>query len=290
MSLHAKTLVPLLLAHAHAADRHRIGRRSSCCAQWNFDASGDSAAAAIFEAWFLQLAPTSWPATSSVRAMLEGYRGRFSLHHAIRRQHADAPNDAAWCDDVTTAERETCDEAVTAALHEGVADLTRAARRRHDALAMGRRAPRGLSASGARLGRGAAAAAQPLGAERRRLEHGERRRRSRSTTVRAARGPRLPARSSICRRPTTAASSMPSGSPDISCRRTTTIPGGLARGQAPEDADGARPTIEQGALGHLRLTPAVDRRSIELIGIRRCRSLVLRSRRLSDPRSNDSFR
>ena len=36
----------------------RIGRRVEMLRRWNFDASGDSAAAAIFEAWFLQLAPT----------------------------------------------------------------------------------------------------------------------------------------------------------------------------------------------------------------------------------------
>ena len=68
----------------------------------------------------------------------------------------------------------------------------------------------------------AAAAAQPIDAERRRLEHGQRRRRSRRSAVRAARGPRLPAdRRSVagqrqplprCRRAVRA----------TSCRRTTT--------------------------------------------------------------------
>ena len=41
---------------------------------------------------------------------------------------------------------------ITRALHDGVADLDRAPRGRPDALAMGRRAPRRVSASGARLG------------------------------------------------------------------------------------------------------------------------------------------
>src|SRR5262249_21615495 len=39
-------------------------------------------------------------------------------------EHTIATNDASWCDDKTTDRRETCDDAVTKALHEGLADLT----------------------------------------------------------------------------------------------------------------------------------------------------------------------
>jgi penicillin amidase len=35
-----------------------------------------------------------------------------------------ASNDTAWCDDITTTARERCDDAVTAALRRGLADLT----------------------------------------------------------------------------------------------------------------------------------------------------------------------
>jgi penicillin amidase len=37
--------------------------------------------------------------------------------------HTLAANDAAWCDDVTTAKKETCEDAVNVALRRGVADL-----------------------------------------------------------------------------------------------------------------------------------------------------------------------
>ena len=35
-----------------------------------------------------------------------------------------AAGESPWCDDVTTTERETCEQVITRALHEGVADLT----------------------------------------------------------------------------------------------------------------------------------------------------------------------
>ena len=57
VSLHAKTLLPLLLAHVAAAMTRRGTAVLDLLRQWNFDATGDSAAAAIFQAWFLQLAP-----------------------------------------------------------------------------------------------------------------------------------------------------------------------------------------------------------------------------------------
>src|SRR5262249_11750177 len=57
LPLHAQTLVPVLLAPVRPteqADQEAVALLS----QWNFDARGDSAAAAIFETWFLRLAPT----------------------------------------------------------------------------------------------------------------------------------------------------------------------------------------------------------------------------------------
>ncbi len=123
VSLHAKALLPALLAHAHpdgAADRQAI----DTLRKWNHDATGDSAATALFEAWFLQLAPTIVGDDIGASA-LEIYRSRFTY---VTRfvLNTLATNDGAWCDDVSTREkRETCDDAVTKALHEGVIDLTR---------------------------------------------------------------------------------------------------------------------------------------------------------------------
>jgi penicillin amidase len=120
-SLHAKTLLPLLLAHAHPddpADRRAI----DALRRWNMDATADSAAAAIFAAWFHALAPAlvgdelSGPVT-------ETYAGKFSFVTRFVVNTLTA-NDATWCDDVNTPKKETCDDAVTRALHAGVVDLT----------------------------------------------------------------------------------------------------------------------------------------------------------------------
>ena len=56
LSLHAKTLLPILLAHVKpesAPDQQAI----ALLQKWNDDATADSAAAAIFGAWFQHLAP-----------------------------------------------------------------------------------------------------------------------------------------------------------------------------------------------------------------------------------------
>jgi penicillin amidase len=120
LSLHAQALLPLLLAHAHpdaARDRQALDLLRS----WNFDARGDLAAPAVFEAWFLQLAPTLAGDELGTR-VTEDYAGRFSF---VARfvAHTLASGDATWCDDVRTPRKETCDDAVTAALHAAVAQL-----------------------------------------------------------------------------------------------------------------------------------------------------------------------
>jgi len=122
VSLHARTLVPLLVARAHpttAADAQAL----TLVRQWNDDARGDSAATAIFEAWFLRLVPVM--AGDDLGPLLTAaYEGRFS---SVTRFIVNtlAANDTAWCDDRRTPARESCEDAVSTALHEGVAELTR---------------------------------------------------------------------------------------------------------------------------------------------------------------------
>jgi penicillin amidase len=121
-SLHARALLPLLLQHARPAnppERQAV----SMLHDWNFDSSRGSAAAAIFQAWFHQLAPTLagddlGPLTLNTYQSRFTYITRFVVN-TLRR------NDARWCDDGRTPQKETCDEAVTAALQRGVVDLTR---------------------------------------------------------------------------------------------------------------------------------------------------------------------
>jgi penicillin amidase len=103
-----------------------------------------------------------------------------------------AAGDSPWCDDVTTPVHETCEQVITRALHDGVADLTQRlgpemARWRWDAV---HRAV--FPAPGPRLGLATAAGAEPVDRQRRRLEHGERRNGPRRSSLHAGGGARLP--------------------------------------------------------------------------------------------------
>jgi penicillin G amidase len=120
VSMHAKTLLPLLLARVHAEgtpDQQAI----ELLRKWNGDATGDSAAAAIFSAWFHQLAP-ALVADDLGSLLTDHYKERYSF---VTRfvVHTLAANDAAWCDDLATTKKETCQDAVNVALRRGLADL-----------------------------------------------------------------------------------------------------------------------------------------------------------------------
>ncbi len=121
VSLHARTLLPVLLAHANpsaAADRQAI----ELLRQWNFDATVDSAPTTIFQAWFHQLAP-ALVGDELGPAALASYESRFT--YVTRFVITTLATSAAWCDDVRTEKKETCEETITAALHEGIADMAR---------------------------------------------------------------------------------------------------------------------------------------------------------------------
>jgi penicillin amidase len=122
LSLHAQALLPLLLSHARpesAADAQAL----AIVRPWNDDARADSAATAIFEAWFLRLAPTI-VGDDLGPIVIESYQSRFT--YITRFLTATlAATDSPWCDDARTEKRETCDEAVSTALHEAVVQLTR---------------------------------------------------------------------------------------------------------------------------------------------------------------------
>jgi penicillin amidase len=86
---------------------------------WNDDARGDQAAPAIFEAWFLRLAPSF--VGDELGTVLPSYESRFSS--ITRFVEASLDGNPAWCDNITTSSKETCDDAVTTALHAAVETL-----------------------------------------------------------------------------------------------------------------------------------------------------------------------
>ena len=89
---------------------------------WNFDAKGSSAAETIFEAWFHQLAPVL-VGDELPPLTLENYKTRFTFITRFVLATL-ASRDGGSCDNVTTDRRETCDDAVSAALRAAVTDLT----------------------------------------------------------------------------------------------------------------------------------------------------------------------
>ena len=118
VSLHARSLLPRLLAHAQPATT--LDRRAvDILRAWDDDARGDAAAPAIFAAWFLRLAPTV--VGDELGPLSASYESRFSS--ITRFLETTLDGNPVWCDNITTAARETCDEAVTTALHAAVEDL-----------------------------------------------------------------------------------------------------------------------------------------------------------------------
>ena len=120
LSLHAQTLLPLLLHHVSATDS-RTKQAEGILGQWNFEAAGDSTASAIFQAWFHHLAP-ALVGDELGPQVLPSYEGRFSY---ITRFATSVLTSGAspWCDNVSTPQPETCDQTVTKALVDGLDDL-----------------------------------------------------------------------------------------------------------------------------------------------------------------------
>ncbi len=122
VSLQAKTLLPLLLSRVQPQGAADV-QATTLLRQWDGNTRGDSAAAAIFEAWFHRLAP-ALAGDELGPALLDLYESRFSYVTRFAANVLTA-SDSPWCDDVRTAKRETCDETVTRALHEGLQQLER---------------------------------------------------------------------------------------------------------------------------------------------------------------------
>jgi penicillin amidase len=123
VSLHAHALLPVLLGRIHPADA-RDQQAVAILRRWNGDARGDSAAAAIFQAWYFELVPAvvldklGPQLTASYQELdRSSYVSRF-----IARTFATAGN--SWCHDEQTKARESCDDRALSALHAGLDRLS----------------------------------------------------------------------------------------------------------------------------------------------------------------------
>src|SRR5207244_8682942 len=112
-SLQAGELLPLLLdaVPGDAASRDALERLRA----WNGEMGPESVPAAIYAAWFVELAKMP---EDELKGVPRGRtRGRF-LINALREN-------SSWCDDVRTAGIETCAEFKAAALKAAVSGLVR---------------------------------------------------------------------------------------------------------------------------------------------------------------------
>jgi penicillin G amidase len=123
VSLHAKTMLPLLLARARPHDKPQRDA-VELLRRWNAVASADSAAQALFEQWFYDLVPTI-VGDDLGPLVTKDYRSRFSYVTRFLVRTLTDPQAAAWCDDLKSPALETCDDTVTTALGHAVAELTR---------------------------------------------------------------------------------------------------------------------------------------------------------------------
>jgi penicillin amidase len=121
LSLHARDLLPLLLRQVDP-DSESERRAVDLLNAWDHKSSGDSAAAAIFQGWFLELAPAL--AGDELGAlMLDSYEGRFT--YITRFVRNTLTGDDRWCDNVETASQtEDCRHTITLALRRALEKLS----------------------------------------------------------------------------------------------------------------------------------------------------------------------
>jgi penicillin amidase len=123
LSLHAEEILPVLFSHTRPKDA-REQQAVTMLREWNRDARGDSAAAAIFQAWYYELLPAIvLDELGAVRTASYAELDRSSYVARFLAQTLSTP-DNPWCDDLRTSPKETCDGRVLLALHDGVTRLT----------------------------------------------------------------------------------------------------------------------------------------------------------------------
>jgi penicillin amidase len=120
VSLQARELLPLLLKLVTARDeseQHAI----ELLKDWDGDARGDSAAAAIYETWLARL-PRAIAGDELGPELIKRYENRFDYLSRFLVSVAQDPN-SDWWDDVTTPDKETCDSVLESTLRQALNDL-----------------------------------------------------------------------------------------------------------------------------------------------------------------------
>lgn len=111
LALHARELMPLLTGIQPAND---TGRQAlDLLRRWDLRMTPESAAAAVFAAWYIQLAESLF-ADELGDALWRIYSDQ--LHMVSMAASSAVRTDSEWCDDVRTAVRESCSSIASSAL------------------------------------------------------------------------------------------------------------------------------------------------------------------------------
>jgi penicillin G amidase len=121
VSLLARELTPKLLKLVTPRNNNQL-RAVALLQSWDGNTRGDSAAAAIFQAWFQRL-PSALIGDDLSKNLTTQYIGRFSfMAPFVSATLADREN--PWCDTTSTAERENCAMLAETTLQAALDELT----------------------------------------------------------------------------------------------------------------------------------------------------------------------
>jgi penicillin amidase len=111
LAVHARELLPYLLRVTPESNTER--QALELLRRWNYRMTPESAAAAVFEAWYIQLAESLF-ADELGDDLWRTYSDQ--LHMVSMAASSAIRTDSPWCDDVTTTVRETCASTASSAL------------------------------------------------------------------------------------------------------------------------------------------------------------------------------
>jgi penicillin amidase len=126
VALYARELLPTMLRTRPADERAKLA--IEMLSNWDLGVTGDSARAAIFEAWYLKLgerlfADELYDPTLGDKLWLTYSEHIYLVGMALE---AALEKNTRWCDDARTPQVETCADTLTAALSEGLAKMSEA--------------------------------------------------------------------------------------------------------------------------------------------------------------------
>jgi penicillin amidase len=126
VALHARELLPTML-RARPADK-RAKLALEMLSNWDLGVTGDSARAAIFEAWYLKLGERLFADELYDSTLGDKLWLTYSEHiyHVGMALESALEKNTRWCDDVRTPQVETCADTLTIALTEGLAKMSQA--------------------------------------------------------------------------------------------------------------------------------------------------------------------